>query len=111
MIELTVKQYLEQKLNKDVYLEIPANPPKEYYFLERTAGGESNYIENATFAIQSRSAESLYNAAEMNEQLKTAMRNIVFETGIMKCKLNTDYNYTDEKKKIYRYQAVYNFTY
>lgn len=111
MIETIVLNYLKGKLNKNVYLDIPGDPPKEYYFLERTAGGESNHIKSATFAIQSRSADSLFKAAEMNEALKTAMGKITEETSIMHCGLNTDYNYTDTQKKVYRYQAVYNLNY
>lgn len=110
MIETVIYNYLKNQMNKPVYLEIPANPPKEYYFVERTSGGEDNHIENATFAIQSV-AGTLYNAADMNEKLKTKMRNIVNVTSVMKCKLNTDYNFTDATKKVYRYQSVFNINY
>ena len=111
MIEKTVKEYLELNIDVPVYLEIPANPPEKYVVIEKTAGGEENHLEIATLAIQSVSEKSLYNAAELNEQVKKTLRSIVFETGIMKCKLNTDYNFTDTVKKVYRYQAVYNLTF
>lgn len=111
MIEKIVKEYLELYIDVPVYLEIPADPDEMYVAIERTSGGEENYIESATLAIKSVSFKSLYNAAELNEQVKKAMRNIVNETKIMKCKLNTDYNFTDTVTKAYRYQAVFNINY
>lgn len=111
MIEKVVKEYLELYIDVPVYLEIPADPADKYVFIEKTAGGENDFIENATLAIQSVSEKSLYNAAELNELVKKYMRNIVNEVNISKCKLNSDYNFTDTVTKKYRYQAVYNLFY
>lgn len=111
MIEKIVKEYLELHIDVPVYLEIPPNPPEKYVLIERTGGGENDCIESATLAIQSVSEKSLYNAAELNDTVKKLLRNIIYETKIMKCKLNTDYNFTDTVTKVYRYQAVYNLTY
>ena len=111
MIEKTVKEYLELHVDIPVYLEIPADPADKYILIERTAGGEDDFIESATLAIQSVSEKSLYNAAVINEDIKNLMRSIVYETNISKCKLNSDYNFTDTVTKKYRYQAVFNLNY
>lgn len=111
MIEQIVKEYLELYINSPVYLEIPPDPPEQYVIIERTAGGEKDFIKSATLAIKSVSEKSLYNAAELNENVKNALEGIVYETKIMKCKLNTDYNFTDTVTKTYRYQAVFNLNY
>lgn len=106
MIEVTVLQYLSQKLGIPVYMEVPEKPPKSYVIIEKTSGAKSNFICSSTLAIQSV-AESLYQAAELNEQAKEVMEHITDETDISKCSLNSDYNYTDTTTKKYRYQAVF----
>ena len=57
-------------------------------------------------ALQSYGA-TLYQAAELNEQVKAAMEDIVELDLISRAELNTDYNFTDTQTKRYRYQAVY----
>ena len=77
--------------------------------IEKTGGGEENHIKKAMIVIQSF-ADSLYRAAEINEEVKKAMKEIVELEDISKCDLNTDYNYTDVARKKYRYQAVFDIT-
>ena len=50
---------------------------------------------------------SLYDAARLNHTVKAAMRDTVILDDVISCKLNSDYNYTDEETKRYRYQAVF----
>ena len=64
-------------------------------------------IEYATITIQSY-ANSLYEAARLNEQLCTEMENITNVPSVMSCNLNSNYNYTDATTKEYRYQAIFN---
>lgn len=109
MIEAVIREYLEQALNVPVYLQIPNNPAAKYVSIERTGGGDSNFINSATFAIQSW-ADSLYEAANLNEQVKELMNNAVTLPMISASDLNSDYNYTDTTTKKYRYQAVYDLT-
>lgn len=54
---------------------------------------------------------SLYEAARLNHTVKTAMRDAVTLDDVISCKLNSDYNYTDEETKRYRYQAVFDIRY
>lgn len=105
MVETIILNYLSDRLAVHVCMEIPAeNPP--FVLIEKVGGGERDMIQTATLAIQSY-AESMYQAAALNEQVKTAMRDAVTLDSISHCELNSDYNYTDTAKKEYRYQAVF----
>ncbi len=106
MIERTILEYLTEKLPVPVSLEVPEGE-KSYVVIEKTGGAEENYIKTATFAVQSI-AETLYKAADLNELVKAAMREIEELDEISRCSLNADYNFTDTSTKTYRYQAVYN---
>lgn len=110
MIEKIILNYLDKTLDVPAYMEVPANHPDKYVLVEKTSSARKNRINSALFAIQSY-AKTLYDAAQLNEQVKEAMDRIVFYTDISSAKLNSDYNYTDTTKKQYRYQAVYNVFY
>lgn len=109
MIEKTVKDYLKKTLSVSVLLEKQPDIPKEYILIEKVGSGEENHIKNATKAIQSF-GERLIDAAELNERVKKVMKNIIALDEITKCKLNSDYNYTDSREKTYRYQAIFDIT-
>jgi len=107
MIEETILNHLTSQLtNVPVYMELPANPPPKYCLVEKTGSSVSDYIHTATIVIQSV-AVSLYEAATLNELVKTAMDGAISLSSICKSKLNSDYNFTDTEKKQYRYQCVY----
>lgn len=110
MIEIIVKDYLKSQLDVPVFLEDPGPSVKSFVLIEKIGGGEQDYINLATLAIQSY-ADSLANAALLNEIVKGKMRDIIELNDISSCKLDTDYNWTDTDTKRYRYQAVYNFVY
>ena len=110
VVEVILREYLKEITAVPVYLEEPEKPPKEYIIIDKLGSGEDNLISSASVAIQSYS-DSLYGAAWLNRQVKTAMRNIVALDTVAAAKLNSDYNYTDTQTKRYRYQAVYNITY
>ena len=110
MIEEIIRNYLTGA-GVTAYMEIPeggGTPP--FIVIERTGGGEENHIRSATIAIQSY-ADTLYGAAQLNEQIKALMDDITLLPQISACELNSDYNYTDTTKKQYRYQAVYDLAY
>lgn len=109
MIEETVLKHLKKSLGAPVRLE-EEEGEEQYILIERTGGSEANYIKHATLAIQSFST-SLYSAAKMNEEVKEAMKRIAERNDVCRCELNSDYNYTDTKRKKYRYQAVFNIAY
>lgn len=110
MIEEIVLNYLLDCIGTSVYMEKQIYPATQYVLIEKTGGSTNNHIKSATLAIQSVS-DSLLNAALLNEEVKTAMEEIVELDSIAGCSLNSDYNFTNTQTKEYRYQAVFNLTY
>lgn len=109
MIELTLLNYLKDKLDYPVYMEVPdaKDMPSQFYVIEKTGSGEDNHIYSATFAIQSY-AETMLEAAHMNYQIIEKMREFDTLDEISRCKLSTDYPFANVSVKRYRYQAVFN---
>ncbi|WP_394271628.1 hypothetical protein [Anaerococcus nagyae] len=110
MIEVIIKNYLDETMDVPVYLEEPRDKPKSYVLFEKTSGGKDDQIRKATIALQSY-AESMYEAASLNEKVKEAMDKSIYFIDIGKAKLNSDYNFTDTTTKRYRYQAVYDIAF
>lgn len=106
MIEKILLDYLTTQLSVPVYMEEPIDKPSSYVLIEKAGSGRENMIDSAFVNILSY-ADSLYNAAVLNELVKTAMYNSVTLDAIGSCKLNTDYNNTDTTTKRYRYCAVF----
>lgn len=118
MIEITIREYLAGALDGvPVFLELPQVPsdayaewPTEFVLIEKVGGGQTNHIDSASFAIQSYSTESLYNAAALDKQVRTAMPGIVAEDSVSSCRLASSYNFTDTATKKYRYQSTFDLT-
>ncbi len=111
MIETIVRDYLTERLDVPVALEVPERPPGSYVVIEKTGSGEANGLCTATLAIQSVH-RSLYGAARLNERVKAAMRGIRdSETNVFRCEPDSDYNFTDTTTKERRYQAVVDLYY
>lgn len=106
MIEKVVLDFLSDRLDAKVFIEKEPDMPTEYILIDKTGGGESNFIKKATITIQSYAA-SRARAAMLNETVKETMRDIIKLDEVSKCGLNTDYDYTDSSTKEYRYQAVF----
>lgn len=114
MIEGTVRDYLANaglSIGSCVYMEVPEDPPDTYVLVEKTGSGKANHINQAMITIKSISSLSLYNASELNEEVKQAMDGIIYAEDIFRCELNSDYNFTNTQTKEYRYQAVFNLFY
>ena len=110
MIEKILYDYLTTEQNLTVYMEQPASKPASFYILEKTAGGQTDKVNQATIVVQSY-ADTLYNAASMNETVKAAMSEAIELNEVSRVELNSDYNYTDPNTKQYRYQAVFVVTF
>ena len=110
MIEKIIKDYLKEQLRLPCFLEYPENPEKRFILIEKTGGSYENCIKTAMIAVQSY-AESMYEAAMLNEKIKEAMLRMATINDICKVSLNSDYNYTDTEQKKYRYQAVFDINY
>lgn len=109
MIEKIMLDYLNSVLTPPVYMERPVDPPDEYVIIQKTGSSKRNMICSATLAFQSYS-ETLYGAATLNEDVKTAVEASISLPGISSAKLNSDYNFTNTASKQYRYQAVFDIT-
>ena len=116
MIETTLISFLQNKTSAldNVFAERPDNIPEKYIVLEKTGTSTSNMITTSTVAIQSccdsMQGKSFLDAAELNEELKGVMEELIELDDIVMVNLNSDYNYTDDTTKEYRYQAVYEIT-
>lgn len=110
MIEKRVIDYLVSSLNIPVYAEVPATGDGRYLVVEKTGAFRENLLDEADIAVQSY-ADSLYDAAALNEDVKAAMLEMNHEPNISDVRLNSDYNFTDTSTKRYRYQAIFIVTY
>lgn len=111
MIEIIILNYLNANLSVPAMMEREKTVPDKFVILEKTSGGERNHVSSATFAFQSYSKKSMYEAASLNEELKQVVKNMIALDTIASVKLNSDYNFTDTSTKEYRYQAVFDFKY
>ena len=110
MIELILKRYLDGHLEVPSFLERSSTMPAKFVLFEKTSSGKSNHLKSATFAFQSY-AKSMYDAAMLNEKVKEVVEQMIELPEISGIELNSDYNFTDEETKEYRYQAVFDINY
>lgn len=106
MIELTLKKFLDTKVEIPVVLEHQPNLPKQYILIEKTSSKRDNLLNSSVIAIQSY-AETLYEAAKLNEKIKEIIDQLVYVDEVSGVRLNSDYNFTNSETKQYRYQAVF----
>ena len=115
IIEEALINYLTSVLRMadlPVYAMTPKQDvPRNYIVIDKTGSGRTNGIDRATIAIQSISSDSLLKAAEINEDVITAMESFATTTNIFGVHLQADYNFTNTQTKQYRYQAVYEINY
>lgn len=110
MIELIILEHLKSKLTEPVHLEKQEAHTGPYVVFEKTASGKTNHLPSATLAFQSY-ADTLYNAAKLNEKVKKAIESLIELDKIRGLDLNSDYKFPDLTTKEYRYQAVYDIRY
>lgn len=109
MIEIIVKEFLEQRLAAPLFMEFPADPPDRFVVLKKGDSSRENYIDSAMLVADSY-AESLLEAAKLNEQVKSALDALTELDTISSSRRGGDYPAFDTKNKRYRYQAVQNIT-
>lgn len=109
IIDIVVCDYLKEHASVPAYLERPARKPPRFILVEKTGSGRLDHIYEATIAVQSW-APTLYEAAALNEEVKTLMDNLIELDSVSRSQLNSDYNFTNTADKQYRYQAVYDIT-
>lgn len=109
IIEEVVRDYLDEQLTVPVLLQRTQKMTVPYVMIQKTGGGQTNRINSATIAVQSIGG-SIHVVSDLNEQVKAAMGDIVTLSEISNVSLNSDYNFTDEERDEFRYQAVFELT-
>lgn len=110
LIETTIRNYLIEKIpNVPIEVEVPENESKFVVFrvIDR---GKTDLINAVTVEFYSY-GESKFEAAELDDLLRTAMEEIVELNSIFSSRIgggNDDY---DEELKKNRYRTYFNLTY
>lgn len=110
MIELVIKNYLDGHLNVPSFFEHQNGLKGKYVLIEKLSGGKKNMLNSSVFAFKSY-ADSLFESAQLNEQVKEVVEAMIELPEITRIQLNSDYNFTDTQTKKYRYQAVFEINY
>ena len=110
MIELVIKNYLDGHLDVPSFFEHQSGLKGKYVLVEKLSGRNKNMLNSSVFAFQSY-ADSLFESAQLNEQVKEVVEAMVELPGITGIQLNSDYNFTDTQTKKNRYQAVFDINY
>lgn len=111
MIEAIVIDYLKGRTSAgdNVDAEIPEERSGTCIVVEKTGSMTKDRITTSTIAVQSY-GEHMIDAIRLNEEVKGIMEQLPELDKVSSCKLNSDYNFTDQSTKQYRYQAVFQIT-
>lgn len=110
MIEKKLIEYLSDSMEVPVYAEEPDTSETAFLVIEKTgSSAQENCLFTSMIAVKSYGA-TLSEAARLNEETKTAMFDAASIPEVTEVILNSDYNFTDTRKKKYRYQAVFEIT-
>ena len=111
MIESTILSFLDNAgLDAPLYMEIPENPPEEFYILENTGQSIRDHVRTTTMAVQSY-AQSMERAADLAYEIdEVILETLQVLDDVAGVRLNSLYNFTDQSTKQYRYQGVYVIT-
>lgn len=109
MIELIVKSFMESRLQVPLYLEYPENPPESFVILKKGDSVRENLLDSAMLVVDSY-GPSLLAAAQLNEQVKIILDDLIQLNIINNSQRGGDYPAFDTKNKRHRYKAVQNIT-
>ena len=110
LIEKVVKDYLDDNLSVDAFLEIPkGNIPDSFVVFRVTDRGKVNQINAVTMEFQSY-GPSKYEAALLDAEVRLKMEEIV-ELPDISCKFGGGNDDNDTTLKKYRYRCYFNLFY
>lgn len=110
LIEKTIRDYLHDKIqNIPIEVEEPTDESKYIVFRVIDRGKED--LINAVTVEFFCYGKSKLEAAMLDEELRTAMENIVELDSIFSSKLGGGSDNYDEDLKIYRYRSYFNLSY
>ena len=111
IIETLIIDYLTEHIEVPTYATLPADVTLPCIVVEKTAGGYSETILDATIAVQSYGL-TLEQAAQINDTVKwLLLEGFAGLNQVLNVTLNSDYNFTDTSTSRFRYQAVYDIKY
>lgn len=111
IIEEILIRYLAEKLNPiEVSGLVPENPPENFVTVEKTGRTQKNTINRTVLAVQSY-APSLSKAAALSEQVIGAVIKMPLYENVGRVELINEHNFTDTRKKQFRYQAIFAINY
>ena len=114
LIEARVIAYLTANLQGvDVKGEVPEDFPDDgaLVIVEKVGESVSNHLRRARLAVQSY-GDTLLHAGERNEAVLAALESLpAASPAVSSCRVETSYNFTDEVRKRYRYQAIVHVSY
>ena len=106
-IEVRVMNYLKENLDVPVFPNEPdLTKYQSFVVFEKTGSSDENQLNSCTMVVQSY-GKTLYDAITLNSQVINVMKRMHERNDISRSKCETDYNFTDQNKKIHRYQAVF----
>lgn len=109
MIEQVVLDFMAEKLPVPVYMEIPIKQPASFVVLRKSDSSRENFVDSSMFIAVSY-AESLFQAAQLNEMVVSAFDSLIDLDAVSGSKRGGDYALPDTQNKRYRYQAVQTIT-
>lgn len=109
MIEITVRNFLADRIECPVHMEFPPDPPERFIVLRKADSSREDLLDSAMFVADSY-AESFLEAAKLNEQVKTVLDALTEIDSVSSSTRGGDYQAFDTKNNRHRYQAVYNIT-
>lgn len=110
MIEVALRDYLTDNMDIPVLMEHPKTSKKKFILLQLADAGQTNHIDMATFFVNVY-ADSLYEAAELKEEVKTLLFDAISLPGITKSMLGQEQATTDSANHLYQYNLTFNFYY
>ena len=110
IIEKIIRDYLMENLTAPIVTETPTADLAEYVTFRVYDRAKQDQIEMATVEFECYS-DSKYNAATLDEDLRTAMENIVSLNDIMGARFGGGSDEIDSTLKRYRYRSFFNLYY
>lgn len=110
MINASIYKYLtDQKI--PVHASFPKEVPETAFcVMQQIDGTRSNQIEKCTFAFTSY-AGSLYEACELNEEVKNALYAFVADPSISHVDLGGESSSEDAGNHLWKQESIMNFVY
>lgn len=114
MIEKVILDYLTERIEGTVLMEVPEIPSEDYpdwpnplVIIERVGGAKTNHVNRISVALQSYGA-TLYEAVSLDETVRGAIETLPAAVdNIGRVSLSSCYNHTDTRAGRYRYQSTY----